>query len=229
MTGSARERDRSFSAPDFFDRATERLSLDPPRGLAEPRFIPRLGAGDANPAIVVAMEASRPIRTAAVLVPIIVRAEPTVLFTDRTAGLGDHPGQISFPGGKIEAADKSPAAAALREAEEEIGLDRRFVEPIGYLDIHAVPSGFRIVPVVARVREGFSLHLNPGEVEGAFEAPLAFLMAPENLGCEPADWNGVMTSVYAIQFNGRRIWGVTAGILQNMWERLFNSRMPSRP
>ena len=166
-----------------------------------------------------AIAAAPPSRTAAVLVPIIARAEPTVLFTQRTAHLGDHAGQVSFPGGKIDAGDVSPAAAALREAEEEIALDRRFVEPIGYLDVHITPSGFRIVPTVARVREGFSVHLNRGEVEDAFEVPLAFLMDPQNYRRESADWNGLTTSVYAIPFNGRSIWGVTAGILRNLWER----------
>jgi len=90
-----------------------------------------------------------------VLVPVIERNEPSVLFTQRTAHLADHPGQISFPGGKIESSDESPAAAALREAEEEIALCRRFAEPLGYLDIHMTPFGHRIVPVVARVRPGF--------------------------------------------------------------------------
>src|SRR4051812_27285117 len=121
----------------------------------------------------------------------------------------DHAGEISFPGGKIDAVDISPVAAALREAEEEVSLDRRFVEPIGYLDVHVTPSGYRVLPVLARVREGFSLHFSHGEVSNTFEAPLAFLMAPQNHRREKADWNGLIASVYAIPVNDRKIWGVT--------------------
>ena len=168
-----------------------------------------------------AIAAVRLIRTAAVLVPIVERRELTVLFTERPSHLRDHAGQIAFPGGKIDALDTTPLGAALREAEEEIGLDKRFIEPIGYLDVHVTPSGFRILPVLARVHEGFSLRINSGEVTDAFEAPLAFLMARQNHKREAAQWNTLPTSVYAISFNGRKIWGVTAGILRNLWERIY--------
>ena len=105
--------------------------------------------------------------------PMARRAHPAraVLFTQRTAHLADHAGEIAFPGGKIDAADASPAAAALREAEEEVSLDRRFVEPIGYLDVHVTPSGYRILPVLARVREGFSVRFGRDEVNDTFEVP----------------------------------------------------------
>src|SRR6185295_15205068 len=125
--------------------------------------IPRHDQQDADPAVIAAVAAVRPIRLAAVLVPIIERDEPSVLFTDRMSHLADHGGQISFPGGKIDPGDESPAAAALREAEEEIALCRHFVEPIGYLDIHLTPFGYRILPVLARVRPGFELRLNRDE------------------------------------------------------------------
>jgi 8-oxo-dGTP pyrophosphatase MutT (NUDIX family) len=221
MTGSAPRTDRLLSTPDFFALAKARLSLDAPEGLTDPHVIPRRDDYAADSAVMAAIAAMRPIRTATVLVPIIARAEPTVLFTQRTAHLADHAGQIAFPGGKIDAVDASPAAAALREAEEEISLDRRFVEPIGYLDVHITPSGYRIVPTLARVHEGFSLRLNRDEVEDAFEVPLAFLMAPQNHKRQRAEWNGLTTSVYAIQFNHRNIWGATAGILRNLWERIY--------
>jgi 8-oxo-dGTP pyrophosphatase MutT (NUDIX family) len=221
MTGSAPRSDPGLSTAAFFALAHARLSLDGPEALTNPHFIPRLDDDDADPELIAAIAAMRPIRTAAVLVPIIARAEPTVLFTQRTAHLSDHAGEISFPGGKIDAADISPAAAALREAEEEVSLDRRFVEPIGYLDVQITPSGYRILPVLARVHEGFSLHFNRGEVNDTFEAPLAFLMAPQNHRREKAEWNGLTTSVYAIPFNDRKIWGVTAGILRNLWERIY--------
>ena len=144
-----------------------------------------------------------------------------MLFTQRTAHLADHGGQISFPGGKIDAGDESPTAAALREAEEEIALCRRFVEPIGYLDVHMTPFGYRIVPVLARVRPGFALRLSRDEADDAFEVPLAFLMAPQNHKREKAEWNGLITSVYPIPFNDRKIWGATAGILRNLYELVY--------
>jgi hypothetical protein len=126
-------------AAEFFSRAQERLRLDVPAGLTDPSVIPRHDQQDADPAVVAAIAAVRPVRLAAVLVPIIELDEPNVLFTQRTAHLNDHAGQISFPGGKIDASDESPTAAALREAEEEIALPRRFVEPLGYLDVHMTP------------------------------------------------------------------------------------------
>jgi 8-oxo-dGTP pyrophosphatase MutT (NUDIX family) len=191
MTGSASRSDPRPSTAQFFALAHARLSLDGPEALTDPHFIPRLD--DADPELIAAIAAMRPIRTAAVLVPIIARSEPTVLFTQRTAHLSDHAGEISFPGGKIDATDISPAAAAaaLREAEEEVSLDRRFVEPMGYLDVQITPTGYRIVPVLARVQEGFSLHFNRGEVNDTFEAPLEFLMAPRNHMREKAEWNGL--------------------------------------
>jgi 8-oxo-dGTP pyrophosphatase MutT (NUDIX family) len=220
MTGRARRTERLLTA-EFFALAKARLSLDAPKGLTDPHFIPRHGDHDADPAVMAAIAAVRPIRPAAVLVPIIERDEPNVLFTQRNAHLADHPGQISFPGGKIDASDESPAAAALREAEEEIALCRRFVEPIGYLDIHMTPFGYRIVPVLARVRPGFALRLNRDEADDAFEVPLAFLMAPQNHRRESRDWNGFTLNLYAMQFGGRNIWGATAGILRNLYERLY--------
>jgi NUDIX domain len=114
----AAHNDRALTASEFFSRAQERLTFDVPAGFADPTVIPRHDQQDADPAVVAAIAAVRPIRLAAVLVPIIERDEPSVLFTQRTAHLTDHAGQISFPGGKIDASDQSPAAAALREAEE---------------------------------------------------------------------------------------------------------------
>jgi 8-oxo-dGTP pyrophosphatase MutT (NUDIX family) len=215
MTDNAWQNAPFVTASEFFSRAQERLSFDVPAGLANTRV-----QYDADPAVV-ALAAVRPIRPAAVLVPIIELNEPSVLFTQRTAHLADHPGEISFPGGKIDASDESPAAAALREAEEEIALCRRFVEPIGYLDIHMTPFGYRIVPVLARVRPGYALRLNRDETDDAFEVPLAFLMAPQNHKRENRDWNGLTLNLYAMQFGGRNIWGATAGILRNMYERLY--------
>ena len=205
----------------MFSRAQERLTSDVPVGLADSHVIPRHDQHDSNPVVISAIAAVRPIRPAAVLVPIIERDELSVLFTQRTGHLAEHAGQISFPGCKIDATDESPTAAALREAEEEIALSRRFVEPIGYLDIHMTPWGHRIVPVLARVRPGFSLRLNRDEVDDAFEVPLAFLMTPQNYERESRDWNELTLSHYVIPFGERNIWGATAFILRNLYERIY--------
>ena len=218
---AAAQNDRPLTASEFFSRAQQRLTFDLPVGFADPNAIPRHDQQDADPAVVAAIAGVRPIRLAAVLVPIIERDEPSVLLTQRTANLADHAGQISFPGGKIDASDESPAAAALREAEEEIALPRRFVQPIGYLDVHMTPFGHRIVPVLARVRPGFALRFNKGEVDDAFQVPLAFLMTPQNHKRESRNWNGLTISLYAMPFSDRNIWGATAAILRNLYERVY--------
>ncbi len=211
------------TAAEFFARARARLTLDVPAGLNDPSIIPRHGDHDLDPTVVEAIAAVRPIRPAAVLVPIVAREEPMVLFTQRTAHLKDHAGQISFPGGKIDASDASPAAAAVREAEEEIALPPHLVEPIGYLDIHMTTRGYRIVPTLARVTPPFALKLNAFEVDDAFEVPLAFLMAPENHQRHSRDWNGMTRTFYAMPFGERYIWGATAGILRNLYERIYST------
>ena len=205
---------------DVFERARVRLSLDVPPGLDDPAITPARGDHDVDP-VMRAIAEVRPIRPAAVLVPVIARAEPTVLFTQRATHLPDHAGQVSFPGGKIDPGDASPLAAALREAEEEIGLERRFVEPIGYLDLYMTTLGYRIVPTLARVEPDFRLDLNRAEVEGVFEVPLAFLMAEENHKLQSREWKGMTRTVYAIPFGEHHIWGVTAGILRNLFERIY--------
>ena len=127
-------------------------------------------------------------RPAAVLIPVVDHPEPTVLLTQRSEHLSSHAGQISFPGGKIDATDASPMDAALREAHEEVGLKREFIEPVGYLDLYGTAFGFRILPTVARVKPGFKLKINEGEVVDAFEVPLAFLMNP---GKPPGPQQGI--------------------------------------
>jgi 8-oxo-dGTP pyrophosphatase MutT (NUDIX family) len=205
---------------DFFARARARLTLDVPAGLTDGSIVPARGDHDLDP-MLAAIAAVRPIRPAAVLVPVVARAEPMVLLTQRSAHLKDHAGQISFPGGKLDPGDASPMAAALREADEEIGLAADCVEPIGYLDLYLTTFGFRIVPLVARVAPDFALTLNPGEVEDAFEVPLAFLMSPENHQRNSRDWNGLTRHFYEMPFGERYIWGATAGILRNLYERIY--------
>jgi len=222
MTTMSSATDPSGDSParDFFTRAHGRLTLDVPVGLTDPAVIPVRGDHDIDP-VMAEMAMVRPIRPAAVLVPVVDRPEPTVLFTQRAQHLPDHPGQISFPGGKIDPGDADPLAAALREAEEEIGLNRRLVEPLGYLDLYMTTLGYRIVPTLARVRPDFALTLNAGEVDGVFEVPLAFLMQPENRRTVSREWRGMTRTVYAVPFGERNIWGVTAGILKNLHDRIY--------
>jgi len=209
-----------LSAEEFFTRARARLSLDVPAGLTDASIMPKRGDHDADPVMKKISEV-RPIKPAAVLVPVVDHSEPSVLLTQRAQHLPDHPGQVSFPGGKIDKSDASPLASALREAEEEIGLDRSFVEPIGYLDLYLTTLGYRIVPVIARVSPGFSLTLNVSEVDASFEVPLGYLMDQNNVERHSRDWQGMRRHYYAITFGERYIWGVTAGILRNLHDRIF--------
>jgi 8-oxo-dGTP pyrophosphatase MutT (NUDIX family) len=206
---------------DFFDRARARLSLDVPPALADPDAPGvRRGDLDLDPALWerAGVRAAKP---ASVLVPIIDRAVPTVLLTHRTADLSSHAAQVAFPGGKIDPSDESPVAAALREAKEEVGLAPMLVEPIGYLDLYLTFSGFRILPTVARVKPDFTLTLNPREVTEAFEVPLDFLMDPANHERKTRDWKGIAREYYAMPFAGHYIWGITAGILRNLHDRIY--------
>jgi 8-oxo-dGTP pyrophosphatase MutT (NUDIX family) len=209
----------TMTAAEFFARARERLTLQVPPGLTDANITPTRGDHDADP-VMAKIAAVRPIRPAAVLVPVVDHPEPTVLLTQRAAHLPDHPGQVSFPGGKIDKTDAHPLDSALREAEEEIGLDRSFVEPLGYLDLYMTTLGYRIVPVIARVKPGFELTLNTGEVDDAFEVPLTFLMDLNNVQRHSRDWQGMTRHYYAITFGERYIWGVTAGILRNLYDRI---------
>lgn len=209
-----------LSAAEFFARARERLDLVVPPGLADPTVMPKRGDHDADP-VMAEIADVRPIKPAAVLVAVVDHPEPTVLLTQRAQHLPAHPGQISFPGGKIDASDESPLHSALREAEEEIGLDRSYVEPLGYLDLYMTTLGYRIVPLIGRVKPGFTLTLNQSEVDEVFEVPLAFLMNLSNHARHSRDWKGMTRHFYAITFQERYIWGVTAGILRNLYDRIY--------
>ncbi len=209
-----------LSAAEFFARAQARLTLEAPAGLNDPGITPARGDHDADP-VMKKIAAVRPIRPAAVLVAVVEHPQPTVLLTQRAQHLPNHPGQISFPGGKIEKADANPLAAALRETEEEIGLGRGHVEPLGYLDLYMTTLGYRIVPAIARVKPGFTLKLNSSEVDSAFEVPLDFLMDSNNVERHSRDWQGMTRHYYAITFGERYIWGVTAGILRNLYDRIY--------
>ena len=166
-----------------------------------------------------------PLTPAAVLIPLVTHdAGLTAIFTERTAHLNDHAGQVSFPGGRFEPADGSAVTTALREAEEEIGLAREAVEVVGCLDAHDTSSGFSVVPVIGLVAPSYSLTLDAFEVAEAFEVPLSFLFDPANRRREEAFWRGRMHcyDVYD-DFEGHMVWGVTARIVASLQEVLRES------
>lgn len=166
--------------------------------------------------------AKRPPRDAAVLIPVIERpAGATVILTQRTDHLASHAGQISLPGGKIDPDDDGAVGAALREAEEEIGLDPRFVEPLGVLPTYLTGSGYRVAPVVALIGQQAQLVPNPDEVADVFEVPLAFLMNDANHLRQSRVFAGKPRYFYAMPYGERYIWGVTAGILRLMYETVY--------
>ena len=208
-----------FDSAEFFARARARLRFDIPPGLTDASIVPPSGdQGTDRMLEIIARE--QPIRPAAVLIAVVDHPQPTVLLTQRAAHLHDHAGQISFPGGKIDPEDASPLDAALREAWEEIGLTREFIDPIGYLDLYGTGFGFRILPTVARIRPGFSLRISEDEVDDAFEVPLAFLMDAANHQVHNKEFRGIMRSFYAMPFEQHYIWGATAGMLRVLYERI---------
>jgi 8-oxo-dGTP pyrophosphatase MutT (NUDIX family) len=210
----------AISSAEFFARARARLRFDIPAGLTDPSLVPASGDQGTDRMLQI-LAHEQPIRPAAVLVPVVDYPQPTVLLTQRSAHLNDHAGQISFPGGKIDATDASPLDTALREAEEEIGLSREFIDPIGYLDLYGTSFGFRILPAVARIKPGFKLRINQSEVDDVFEVPLVFLMNPVNHQTHSKEFRGIERSYYAMPYEERYIWGATAGILRVLYERIY--------
>lgn len=174
--------------------------------------------GQRDEEIAAALDAARP---AAVLIGLIERPQGvTVLLTERATHLRSHSGQVAFPGGKIDPGEDA-LEAALREAEEEIGLARKHIEPFAALDPYLSGSGFRITPIVAQIHPPFDLEINHEEVAETFEAPFAFVMDPANHQRQSREWRGATRHFYAMPWESHYIWGVTAGILRNMYERLY--------
>lgn len=161
-------------------------------------------------------------RPAAVLVPVIDYEDGArVLLTRRPDTLPSHPGQVAFPGGKVEESDESILAAALREAEEEVGLDSALVDIIGYLDTYQTGTGFRVTPVVGLVKPTYSLKIDEREVAEAFEVPLRFLMTEDNHQKHSRVWQGKNRAYYAMPYGDKFIWGATAGMLRNFYDRVY--------
>jgi 8-oxo-dGTP pyrophosphatase MutT (NUDIX family) len=201
-----------FSVEDFRRRVAERLAYDRGAPVGDHVFNPQLAD------VLLRMERSQ----AAVLVPIVHREpEATLLLTVRTGGLRAHAGQIAFPGGRIDAGDAGPEAAALREAEEEIGLSPDYVEALCLGPDYLTGSGYHVAPVLAIVRPDFRLRLNPAEVADVFEVPLSFVMDPANHRTATRFWQGADRIFLEMPWEDRHIWGITAGILRVLYERLY--------
>jgi 8-oxo-dGTP pyrophosphatase MutT (NUDIX family) len=197
----------------------ERLA-PPPSG-----FVPVDGARrsdfDLNPGARAELADAGPIRNAAVLIPIIDRPDAmTVLFTRRTEHLANHAGQVSFPGGRAEDHDEGPVETALRETEEEVGLDRALVDVAGALSQYETGTRFLITPIVGIVRPEFTLRIDPNEVAEVFEVPLAHLLDPANQERRSREWRGKTRNYFQLCYEGHRIWGATAGIVVNLSEAI---------
>ena len=191
------------------ERAVRALD-DPPRG-------DELGDRDLNPSLPRASLR----RPAAVLVPIVERPDGhTILLTRRTDHLHDHPGQVSFPGGRLDDTDRGPVDAALRETAEEIGLGREHVELAGLLDGYETVTGYGVTPVVGFVRPGFTLTLDAFEVAEAFEVPLAFFLDEASCRIDSGVRGGLRRRYYAFEYAEHYIWGATAGMLVNLRRRI---------
>ncbi|MDR2614038.1 MAG: CoA pyrophosphatase, partial [Candidatus Accumulibacter sp.] len=169
-----------------------------------------------EPVVEAGAERGAPV-AAAVLFPIVLSERgTTVLLTRRTEHLRDHPGQIGFPGGHVEAGDPSPEHTALREAKEEIGLAPRHVEIVGFLPEYHTATGYRITPVVGFLTPPFTLRPDPSEVAEIFEAPLSFLLDPANRQRHMREYRGKTRDFFAIPYEGHFIWGATAGIIVSL-------------
>jgi 8-oxo-dGTP pyrophosphatase MutT (NUDIX family) len=204
------------AATDWAQVIRTRLAGSEPHHAIEDWRVPGLSAADSQKFRRYFPSEPRP---AAVLVPLVQRAELTVLLTQRATQLRNHAGQISFPGGRIEPHDAGPREAALREAHEEIGLEERFVSVVGYLPDHIVMTGFRVTPVVAFVSPGFELLLDAEEVANTFEVPVGFVFDPANhrLQVRRSGFTGEEVEFCDIPYGEHNIWGATAGMLLTLW------------
>ncbi|MGC1575358.1 MAG: CoA pyrophosphatase [Beijerinckiaceae bacterium] len=210
-----------LTAEDFTERAMRTLLPLSAHAAGESEAAPPNAGGDhrLDDALPFIADPSA-IRPAAVLIPVVARPEATLLLTERAAGLAVHAGQIAFPGGRLELGETA-LAAAMREAQEEIGLAPELVSPLGALDPYLTGTGFRVTPIVALVDPAFHLVPNPIEVAGVFEAPLGFLMDPANHQIHSRELRGHMRRFYAMPWEGHYIWGATAGMIRILYERVY--------
>ncbi|WP_339335716.1 CoA pyrophosphatase [uncultured Maricaulis sp.] len=162
------------------------------------------------------------IRAAAVIAPLILHdGPPRLLLTERASHLPRHAGQISFPGGRIDAGGETAAEAAVRELEEEVGIGRQHVELIGRFDSYATVTGYHVTPFVGVLKPGYTVQADPGEVADVFETPFDFLMDPLNHQRHSREWQGHIRHYYAMPWEERYIWGATAGMLKSLHDRLY--------
>lgn len=185
--------------------------------------VPAFSDDDLNPSARMIPENEEP-KPAAVLVPLVPREDGLqVLLTERQPHLRRHAGQIAFPGGRIDDSDPDAVAAALRETEEETGITASFIEPIGFLDTYLTSTNYRVVPVVAVLRPGFTVVPQVAEVKDVFEVPLAFLMDPAHHARHSRDWQGHTRYYYAMPWKERYIWGATAGMIRNLYRLMYET------
>lgn len=202
----------SFTAEDFRKRASLHIAQET-RKYGDHLLNPEIGSELYTDTL----------RDAAVLVPVIDREDgATVLLTQRASHLRNHPGQIAFPGGRIDPEDKTACDAALRETQEEVGLDPTHIEVVGHMPYYLSGSGFRIQPVLSVVNPDFHLTINRQEVDEAFEVPLAFLMDPANHQRGSRRFQGRERFYFTMPYERHFIWGITAGILHMIYERLYH-------
>lgn len=212
----------NLSADEFRALSLSRLLAEPSEAIFDPRSEKSWSPSDfdLNPDMVADFAVMDEARAAAVLIPVIARPELTVLLTQRTESLSTHAGQIAFPGGRVDEADASVVDAALREAEEEIGLERARVEIIGTADPYLTITGFEVIPVLGIVPPDLALTPHPGEVAAVFEAPFRHLLDPAHQHIRTAMFRGRERTYYEIDWHEQRIWGATAAMIVNLSRRL---------